>query len=373
MISFCHGRLTGVVALFAAPLFLIVRASEHPFPQERAYAFVPEIVAGKSHEVQRFYEEWKADYYEEQGDLARIKFRPAEDTVSEGIAYGMLIFVYMENEHNQTRDPFDKLYNYYKKFRNKNQLMHWRIRGFEEVVGENSATDAELDVALALLLAYRQWNDKYYLREAKKVIRLIYKHQVNERGHLKPGDMWDREKNPCYLTIAAFELFKEVDKRNDWQEVIDNAYQLLKASSHPETGLTPDWCSEEGVPSPGDRGRFWYDAVRVPWRLAWTYSWFGDERSMALLRKNNRWVESIGGLDQVMAGYQLDGTPVAKNKNVCFTGTFATSVFVDPDSSISSEEAYKATVEARAPHYYHKSLRLLYLLLITGNCHNFLD
>ncbi len=44
---------------------------------------------------------WKDRFYKEQGSLARIKFDDSTETVSEGIAYGMLIMVYMSDDQNE--------------------------------------------------------------------------------------------------------------------------------------------------------------------------------------------------------------------------------------------------------------------------------
>ena len=75
----------------------------------------------------------------------------------------MLIYVYMSNSTNSTaRTRFDKLYNYYKRLSTQGgYLMDWKISGFSSVNLSGSATDADLDVALALALAHKQWDSKH--------------------------------------------------------------------------------------------------------------------------------------------------------------------------------------------------------------------
>ena len=49
--------------------------------------------------------------------LARIKHDNLQNSVSEGIAYGMLLLVYMDNDENNTQPKFDKIWAYYNNFR----------------------------------------------------------------------------------------------------------------------------------------------------------------------------------------------------------------------------------------------------------------
>ena len=108
--------------VFAAPRF--------PFPQQTRYTngIMP---AGVDHKhVQSVYNVWLNGYYTESGDKARIKFDEPDNTVSEGIGYGMLIMVFMDNDVNNTQGKFDKLWNYYQAFRDGNGLMNWKISGF---------------------------------------------------------------------------------------------------------------------------------------------------------------------------------------------------------------------------------------------------
>lgn len=107
----------------------LTMAQKYPFPQQARYSngILPSGIDHKH--VQSVYDIWLAGYYEESGNQARIKFDEPENTVSEGIGYGMLIMVYMDNEKNNTRQKFNKLWNYYKSH-SSNGLMHWKIQGF---------------------------------------------------------------------------------------------------------------------------------------------------------------------------------------------------------------------------------------------------
>ena len=87
-------KISGGILTILMCISVAFSAAKFPFPQQASYAngILPE---GISHvHVQNVYDIWLKGYYEESGDLARIKFDTPSQTVSEGIAYGMLIMVY---------------------------------------------------------------------------------------------------------------------------------------------------------------------------------------------------------------------------------------------------------------------------------------
>ena len=200
-------RIVPAAILFFVILFLNLSAApKFPFPCNAKYPYGIKPAAINHQDVQKAYTIF-LKYYEESGTLARIKWDDPALTVSEGIGYGMLVMVYMDNATNNTQPKFDKLWNYYKQWRNGNGVMHWKIRGFSNVQEQNGATDAELDAAIALLMAYKQWDNSQYLNDAKELIGKIWNSEVNQGDFLlKPGDSWDDKKNPSYVSPAAFEM-----------------------------------------------------------------------------------------------------------------------------------------------------------------------
>jgi endo-1,4-beta-D-glucanase Y len=55
------------------------------------------------------------------------------------------------------KTTFDGLWKYYLSQKNSNGVMNWKIGGCTGVTGQNGATDAELDAAMALIIASEQW------------------------------------------------------------------------------------------------------------------------------------------------------------------------------------------------------------------------
>ncbi len=354
-------------------------ATKFPFPQQRTYpsGILPEGIDHKH--VQTIYDIWLKGYYTESGDQARIKFDEPENTVSEGIGYGMLIMVYMDNAKNNTQAKFDKLWNYYKAHSN-NGLMDWKISGFGGTIGGGAATDAELDAAVALIMAYEQWGDEKYLNEAKTLIGNVYAQEVKS-DYLVGGSQWV-SYNPSYMSIVALELFKEVDGSR-WNNVVNTSYTLLDASQHNQTGLWPNWCDINGNPGGGvgnDPTVYGFDAARTPWRIGWAYLWHGHSQAKALSSKVVDWFISETGNTPGLIGqkYNLDGsiaTGAGGNMDniPTFLGPLVVGGVVDPKYQDWVNKGYNR-LRAFGPtddNYYNETLELLCMLLLTGNMPNF--
>jgi len=363
-------------------------ATLYPFPQEKVYHYGRIPPKFLSQEVQEKYEYFLDQYYEENtsGDQARIKFvDPANGdaegnyTVSEGIGYGMLIMVYMDNDQNQTKEKFDKLWAYYKAWLDGNGLMNWKIYRFDYVAGSGAATDADLDVALALLQAYKQWDDITYLNDAKNLIAAIRNNEIDGGTYLlEPGDQWSAPKNPSYESLVAFMLFKQVDTGYEtfWDNVINANINFLKNSQNSTTGLFPDWANDDG--SPNSKGAdFKYDAVRTPWRIAWYYLWYGDPQAKTMDKTITNWIMDKTDLNPgaIVDGYSLDGNEIGKYNNATFVGAFATASMVDSSFAEWSDIIYNnlALMYPSKDAYFGNTLKVLYMLLLTGNMPNFWD
>lgn len=361
--------MSNLIGLITLPCVLAA-APQYPFPQSVSYAFGTMPSSLDAATVQKAYDDFMERFYEESGDKARIKWDNAAQTVSEGIGYGMLITVYMDNAQNNTQAKFDKLWRYYNSFLNAQGLMNWKIDGFNGVAGQNAATDAEVDVAVALMEAYKQWGNEKYLNDAKDIIGKIAQFEVNENGYLKPGDSWDDKKNPSYFSTAALELFKKASTF-DWSRVITNSYNLLKKSRNQSTGLVPDWCSEDGK-ALADYG---YDAARAPWRIAWAYVWYGHNDAKDISSTIASWISSKTGNDgaKVVDGYGLDGSNKGASCNATFLGPLACAGMVDSKHQSWLDNSYQelSAMAATKDPYYSQSLKVITLLLLSGNMPDF--
>jgi endo-1,4-beta-D-glucanase Y len=375
LVALCAGLLT-VQGLFAAPNF--------PFPQNQGYGSHVTIPDNADHNhVQAAYEIFLKNYYEEQGDQARIKWDEPDKTVSEGIAYGMIAMVYMDNEKNNTQAKFDKLWKYYNNHLDPQGLMHWKISGFGGTIGANAATDADLDAAFALALAYFQWKDDKYKNAATDMMKKIYRTEVVNGNMLKPGSdpgFFD-PKNPSYFAFIAMELFAKLGwDGNNWSNVISGCYAFMKKAQNGTTGLMGDWCDNNGNPT-AQRGpltdHYGFDGARIPWRLGWAYCWYSNHSDAKSISNNmSKWIATTktNGDPSLIPSIINVATGVAQSAyNLpTYIGPYACGAMVDPTYKTWLNACYdRLATFIDNDNYYNQSLKVLSLLVLTGNGINF--
>lgn len=229
----------------------------------------------------RFYEEWRERYLEEACEPGqyRVKTRPATEayTVSEGHGYGMLFAVLMAGAEPAAQEIFNGLFAYSRDHPSggNHDLMAWaQNRDCENIRGAASATDGDLDIALSLLLAHRQWGsegDVDYLHEASIVIGAILESDIHPSGSVLVGDwarnpeeLHHRGTRPSDFMPEHFRIFAEVTGERRWYEVIEKTYEVvatLQDDSASETGLLPDFAVEAPTDNPVPAPRGWLEGA----------------------------------------------------------------------------------------------------------------
>ena len=365
-------------------------AGSFPFPQNMKYPHGHIIEYANTDVIKQHYESWKKAWYNaSQGWV----YAPEGtcSTVSEAIAYGMLISVYMDDQ-----SVFDKLYGTWKSNGGNGGGMNWRV-GCS--AGSGSASDADFDAALALVMASKQWGGSY-LNDAKSIISWIASNDISG-NKIKPGNQWNDAFNPSYAATANFQLFQDVNG-GSWSGVISQAYTDLSACQDSKTGLVPDWCDwnshkprTTSAAVSNDIG-FYDDAARTPWRMAMAYYWYGDSKAQSFNKKVVDWlIPATRTASGVNSGYkwvdskntyEADESDIRNFVSSTFSGGLGLAV-----SSFDTEEAktylttvYKVLVEQKScskpdgcgegsnpgEKYYPATLNMIYLLLVTGNMPN---
>jgi len=371
-------------------LFLSVLSysANFPFPQARNYPYGirPNNVSQDTmnNTVLTAYNNWKNNYLTQDGtpqsNMWRVK-RPEDgnDTVSEGIGYGMLITVLMTDANDSTKQYFDGLFRYYNYYKDSRGLMHWRIDANGNIIGQNAATDADEDVALALLFAHKQWGSGgsiNYLQEAINIINALYNHCVEAGTYvLKPGDVWGGSSvtNPSYFAPAFYRIFANATGNNGWLSVANKCYDITNYFyNNYNTGLVPDWCQANGQQAGGYSYDYKYDACRFPWRYSFDYIWYGTTAAYNHLKKLSDWINSQtgGNPSNIRDGYQLNGNVIGQWNNAAFVGPFTTGAMVDSSLQTWLNNLYSRLASFSTNNYYNDSLRVLTLLVVTGNFPN---
>ncbi len=353
-----------------------------PYPQGHALPHCT-FPAYDTDKVAAAYTAWKAKFF----DGNRV-FRPENnnDTVSEGIAYGMLIGVYMND-----KPLFDALWTYARTKLDGNGLMTWHWSSTTTILDQGGATDGDQDMAWALLMADKQWPTGGYLSPATTLIGNIYSHEVDSGGVLKPGDNFGgaNQTNPSYFAPSYYRVFARVTNQPGWMNVLNTTYSILNKAAG-TYGLVPNWVNSSGagVASPGSDGTgpyFGYDACRTPWRIALDWCENGEPQAHDYLEKIVGFFSmksASGGLGLIRDGYTNAGAmPTGTTSNLggypagmAFIGPAGVAA-MDGNHNDFAAQIYAALVFDTSTllnsngifTYYHGSWGTLSLLTMSGN------
>jgi endoglucanase len=223
-----------------------------------------------------------------------------EMTTSEGQSYALLRAAFMDDQ-----DTFAKAWSWTKQNlqRSDGQLFAWKwgkkCDGTLGVLSELTASDADEDIALALIVAGSRWHRTELLHEAVRLLGQIWQLDVIETdkgAYMGPGD-WAKHMeqpmlNPSYFAPYAYRLFAAIDQKHNWSSIIETSYDVLdQTSDQSRLGLPPDWCelsAKTGKVSlfvNSNKSDYSMDAIRVPWRICLDWNWNQDARARAYLSR----------------------------------------------------------------------------------------
>lgn len=368
-----------------------------PFPQNRQSSRCSYPMYENS-DVRAAYEWWKSEMVTSDGagGHLRVKRMPTDSgldpgsTVSEGIGYGMLLAVFMNDQ-----PLFDELWKYEQQWLSKFGLMDWYIKGDGSMrLGDGAASDADEDMAYALVMADRQWGGNgslgdSYLNIAKGQIQKMWDHEIQDGKLLKPGDSWMTPDpwsilNVSYFAPSYYRVFAMVSGNNGWNDVVTTSYEMLAASLNDQNkntgnGLVPAWSTSKGAPTDaafsGAPTHYQYDSCRTPFRIGIDYCINGEDRAKDYVAKTSQFFSGVG-VSSIVDGYNLDGTPRAQNssgQSAAFIGPATVGAMSSSSFSSLLEQGYTAVAGHNllvGGEYYDGSWTVLSLLMLSGN---FLD
>lgn len=243
------------------------------------FTFSSLLFAAPSPEVS----EWK--YFEEHfisGDGRVIDPFQNDISHSEGQGYSMLLAV-----QYQDKPLFDKLLqwttNNLQVRRDALSAWGWGKRPNAEwnVIDYNNATDGDVLIAYALIRAGQKWDQKDYTQRAIAIIQSLRTHvavKLNDRTFLLSGyngfaDDKGLVLNPSYQILSAYQAFADIDDRQFWEKIHQDAQYLLSKADKNTENLPADWVLAEPSGSiniyAAKSTRFSYEAIRVILYLAW--------------------------------------------------------------------------------------------------------
>jgi endo-1,4-beta-D-glucanase Y len=378
----------------------------HPFTYA-AGAILPNHVSPGvlDQAVRDFYDAWKARYVAQVCGTGRYvvltKVRTGNLTVSEGHGYGMILSALMAGHDPDARRVFDGMYAYFREHPSlmhaKSNLMAWNQgKSCHDVDGADTASDGDLDIAYALLLADKQWGSCGpidYLGEALAVIADIKSYELDSTAeYVLLGD-WatpgDTQYYPATRTsdfmLDHYRSFLSATGDAAWTGLLNSTYQVIdsvQTGYSPTAGLLPDFvvnplsgpqpASPYFLEGPND-GAYDYNACRDPWRIATDFLVAGDSRAHSAAQRINTWIRGATGGDpaNIKSGYQLNGrmSSGADYQSTAFIAPLGVGAMVDA-SNQAWLNALWDLIEATpldAGGYYENTLKLLSMIVMSGN------
>lgn len=313
------------------------------------------IVFSPRNELQALWDQYKKDYFE-AGTYRTLDPQKSNITTSEGESYAMLRSVWLDD-----KDAFDKSWTWTKNnLQRQDHLFSWlfgrRADGTYGVVtqsqGQNTATDADTDIALALVFASGRWNQAQYLTDAKTIIGAIWDNEVvmvKGRPYIAADNVEKSAPqamlvNPSYLAPYAYRIFAVLDPQHPWLQVVDTSYEVLsqsitlKLDKGSSANIPPDWVmidKQTGALLPptisGLTTNTSFDALRVPWRLYLDWLWYNEPRASSTLQSMDFFSSEWREKGRLYTSYEHDGSPVVKNQTAAFYGgTLGYFLVTDP-------------------------------------------
>jgi len=414
------GGATGGSGIGDQPTTPASASAKFPFPQNRRDTKCLYPTMADYRDVQKAYDQWKQDLVTSDGvgsnctSCQRVK-RPAEpglqkdSTVSEGIGYGMIIAVYMNDQ-----SLFDGLWRYEQAHtamvgylgNTPSNLMNWYIYANGNTSdgsngdpdGHGAATDADEDMAWALVMADKQWFggkgslSDTYANYAKKLLSDIWTYETFNYNTPKNGSGWGDANclNISYFAPSHYRAFATFESR--WaSNVVPSVYSIISASlnssnGNQDNGLVPafststggnDQCGTGG--SSNQKHWYQYDSCRTPFRIGVDACLNDSSDAKAYVAKTTNFF-APKGVAGIVDGYELNGTEKPEFPGGTYNGLSA--AFIGPAGvgamAPQSGKDYQSFVDDVYDHlrdvkmwtggqYYDESWTVMSLLMMTGN------
>jgi endo-1,4-beta-D-glucanase Y len=317
--------------------------------------------------------------------------------VSEGVGYGLLMAVMIDDQRT-----FNVIFVAAEKTLRDaaTGLFHWRADNSGNITGYGSATDADQDIALALIYAQHrvergEWDPpetRSYAARANLLLDAIWLHDVVAERYVKPGDRYGGQGrdiiNLSYFAPAWYRIFDDFQETARWQGLIETGYEALYATQGAPWGLAPDWstlagqpaftyCDGKGIPGDNCMYEMRYDAIRVPWRIGLDCLWFGEERACEWTQRSVRFLNSLPD-HRAARMYDMEGRTVVDYQDEAMVSMWLFAAVAAQDDNLQKQlenRLYDFGANAAnnghwgdSPHFYYKqSLAWFAAALLSGH------
>ena len=328
-------------------------------------------------------------YYPAGADMAYIADIGNNDVRSEGMSYGMMLAVQLDQQAE-----FDRLWKWaYTHMRHadgpRRGYFAWQCKFDGTVIDPGSASDGEEWFTMALFFASHRWGDGQgifnYGAEAQALLReMLHKPGTAEATAIinreamqvvfAPNPTAGRFTDPSYHLPAFTELWSrwamDPGDRRLWSGVTDVSRAFFHRAAHPETGLMPEYAYFDGRPHRAfapDKGDFRYDSWRTLANVALDHAWWDvDPWQVGQSNRVLRFLQSQG--PAIPNQFTLEGKPLSKDTSLGLTAMAAVAGHAaEPDLARPFvQELWDAPLPEGRWRYYNGVLYYLGLLQAGG-------
>ena len=354
-------------------------------------------------------------YYEVAPDMAYILDVNNNDVRSEGMSYGMMMCVQM---NDQTK--FDRLWKWAKTYmynptkdgKNQRGYFAWQCSTSGSKMDAGAAPDGEEYFVTALLFASARWGNGSgifdYRQQARQLLYdMLHRFPDGNTDGYEAKAMFDQTykmpvfspfssaasfTDPSYHLPAFYEVWA-AELENDYDDGLTSGVwsslaelradidfykqaasvsrSFFQSATNPTTGLGPDYANFNGTPkSEGTHEYFEYDAWRIAMNIAMDYAWWAKDEwqkifadkiqafffSKGISAYGDRW--TLDGLTQ--RGADHSSGLVACNAAASLAATNANAwQFID--------QFWNTSLDTGRYRYYNDCLYMLALLHLSGN------
>lgn len=265
------------------------------------------------------------------------------DVRSEGMSYGMMMAVQMNR-----KDIFDRLWFFSKTFMYQSSGKYegyfaWSVKPDGIKNAEGPAPDGEEYFAMALFFASERWKDGEapfnYSVQAKDILH----HCIHQGEIVKEGEpMWDPNNHyikfvpetpftdPSYHLPHFYELFalkSNEEDRDFWRIAAKESRKFLHITSHPVTGMAPEYAEFNGTPRRlFHDGQYYSDAYRVVMNIGLDAAWFHKD-------------EKLGDIVDRLQAFFSENTKIGEYNNYLIDGTAFEQPALHPVAIIATNAA----------------------------------
>lgn len=334
------------------------------------------------------------------GALAYICDINNRDVRSEGMSYGMMVAVQLDR-----KAEFDALWNWAKTYMYHASSNHpacgyfsWSLKTNGVPNDEMPAPDGEEYFAMSLYFAAGRWGRGagiyHYRAEADRLLTDMRHRQVitgqTVRGPMTAGAIFESDRklvrftpdvanwnhtDPSYQLPAFYELWARWGPEEDqdfWTQAANASREFFRQTTHPQTGLAPDYANFDGTPWAArwnpHSADFQYDSWRTAmnWSVDWAW-WAKDPRQRELSDRLQAFFETQG-IATYGNRFTLDGKKLGNDHTAGLVAMNAVaSLAASHPRARQFVEALWNTPVPTGPHrYYDGMLYLLGLLHCSG-------